>query len=181
MPKTRCCGLFGAMPEWSEAMATEEVTEPIEAENDGAKPDIQLGDAGKAAIAAERKRAAAAEKSVKELSDKLKELEDKDKSEAEKLRDSLTEAQTELDNFRKREQVEAWRTEVVAETELAADIATALRGSTREELAEHAALLKQLFASQKQPLKGPYVPTEGKTPTGQLGSKGQVFADLFGQ
>lgn len=164
-------------------MSTEESTESSEQEsqNEDAKSEVQLGDAGKAAIAAERRRAAAAEKSAKELSERLKELEDKDKSEAEKLRDTLTTAQAELESFRQREQVEAWRVEVAAESELSADIATALRGSTREELAEHAALLKQLFASQKPTRSGPYVPTEGKTPSGQLGSKGQTFADLFSQ
>lgn len=159
-------------------MSTDEGTKTVEQVEDGAKPEPELGDAGKAAIAAERKRASAAEKAVKELTDRLKEFEDRDKSEAEKLRDSLTAAETELSRFKEREQIAQWRQEVAAEHELSAEVAAALRGNSLEELTAHAELLKSL---QPTGARGPRVPNEGKQPTGGIASNAQLFAELFSQ
>lgn len=143
-----------------------------------AKSDEKLGESGLAALKAERKRAADAERDKRALEARLKEFEDRDKSEADKLRDSLTDAQTELADYKKREQIEQWKREVAEIAELSSEVAAALKGSTLEELTEHAELLKTLAPSAQQKA-GPYVPNEGKQPTGSMNTKAQTFADLI--
>lgn len=155
-------------------MGTQQGTEPVDTPEpteankptvEGAKPDEQLGDAGKAALAAERKRAAAAEKQNKELADRLKELEDKDKSEVEKLREETAKAQAEIAEFKQREQIDLWKKEVIETAELPAEVAAVLKGSTLEELTAHAAALKALIpADGKKPATGPYVPPAPSKP-----------------
>jgi len=152
-----------------------EGTPPI---SNDAKSDEKLGESGLAALKAERKRAADAERDKRALEARLKELEDRDKSEADKLRESLTDAQTRLADFEKREQIDQWKREVAETAELSTEVAAALKGSTLEELTEHAELLKTL-APSAQAKAGPYVPNEGKQPTGSMNTKAQTFAELI--
>lgn len=85
-------------------------TEPTPVDSAPAQPapEDTLGDAGKAAIAAERKARKEAEKTVKDLSERLKAIEDKDKSELEKAQAAATELQ------------EKYRTELAARLRLSA-------------------------------------------------------------
>lgn len=89
--------------------------------------DDDLGDKGKKALSAERKKARDAEKAAADLRTKLKELEDADKSEVQKLRDENAELTKDLNNAKAR----ALRLEIAGEKGVKPRYLT---GDTREEL-----------------------------------------------
>lgn len=111
--------------------------------------------------------------------DKLAAREDADKTELQKALDRATAAEAKAAGFETRDQITAWKTEVATATGVPIG---ALRGSTLEELQEHGESLKSLIpaAEAEAPKKGalgPYVPPEGKSPTGSIGSTtGDAFA-----
>lgn len=108
-------------------MADDPTQEPAKGED---KPDTDLGEGGKKALEAERKARKAAEKQMKELQDRLKELEDADKSEGDKLRDQLKQAEKDRDDAR----LAVMRLEVATSKGLTPAQAKRLVGSTQEEL-----------------------------------------------
>lgn len=84
---------------------------------------------------------------AKENSDaaaRLKELEDAAKSEAEKQAEALARATEELALFKQREQVAAWAAEITKDSHVPA---SALRGSTEEELRSHFEELEKLITA----------------------------------
>jgi hypothetical protein len=95
-----------------------------------------------------------------EKAKKFDDLEEASKTEAQKQADALTKAQSELNEYKQREQVAAWAKEVSTETGVPADL---LRGSTKEELTAHATQLKPLIGTQQEQPPG-VVSTIGKTP-----------------
>jgi hypothetical protein len=118
---------------------TETVTPP--------EPDDSLSDAGKKAIAAERKAAREATKERDALAARLKELEDRDKTEAQKLADRAALAERERDEAR----LDALRVKVGASKKLPADVVELLRGETEAELAAHADRLAEHFKAASRP------------------------------
>jgi len=103
--------------------------------DEGAKPEGDgLGEAGRKAIAAERKARKAAESELKELRAKVQDIEDKDKSEVERLQGQVK------DLTKRAEKAEATvdRYDVAAAKGLTPAQARRLVGSSREELEEDA-------------------------------------------
>lgn len=105
---------------------------PDPAEDQDNKPDpaANLGDAGKRALEAERKRARDEKKRADELAARLKDLEDKDKTEGERLTGRLTEAEKRAEAAEAR----ALRLEVAHAKGLTPGQAKRLVGTTQEEL-----------------------------------------------
>lgn len=137
-----------------------------------AKSDQQLGEAGLAALKAEREARAAAVKRAAEAEARLKEFEDRDKTEAERAADALAEARAELERVK----VEKTRVEIAASAGVPAEL---LVGSTPDELAASAARLTAWRGEQKQePVGDLYVPSEGSSPA-TLGSS--TAADAFAE
>lgn len=104
-----------------------------EEQETGAKPD-ELGEAGKRALAAERKARAAAEKRARELEDKVKAAEDAEKTEVERLQGQVAT----MTKTAEAAQARAERFEVAAAKGLTLAQARRLVGSTKDELEEDA-------------------------------------------
>lgn len=141
---------------------TVETTEP-----EGAKPEEPLGEAGIAALKAEREARKAAEKAAAEALAKVKEFEDRDKSETQKQQEALAEAQAKLAELT----VAKTRAEVAAAKGVPAALLT---GSTQEELEASADALIA-FKGEPDPQRL-VIPGEGKAP-----SHTKTTADLFAE
>ncbi|MFD6093982.1 hypothetical protein ACFWGN_17850 [Oerskovia sp. NPDC060338] len=85
------------------------------------------------------------------------------KTEAQKQADALAAAQKELDGYKTREQSATWASEIVKDSAVPA---SALRGSTREELQAHFEELKPLVTKAH---RGPVIPRQGDTPSTPAG------------
>lgn len=72
---------------------------------------------------------------LKEKADKWDELQEQGKSELERTKEELSAAQAKVEAYEKAEQTRAWAAEIAAETHVPASV---LRGSTKEEMQEHA-------------------------------------------
>ncbi|MFE6903794.1 hypothetical protein ACFVFJ_44435 [Streptomyces sp. NPDC057717] len=112
-----------------------------------------LGEAGQKALAAERKRAAVAERTAKasqkqldEMSKRLQAFEDRDKTDAQKL----TEAKTAAEQTAADAQARLMRYEVAAAKKLPSEWAARLQGSTQEDLEADADALLQALGTQQQ-------------------------------
>lgn len=130
-------------------MPEENPNEPDPTEDPDPTPDPKndLGDAGKRALDAERKRARDEKKRADELAARLKEIEDKDKSETEKLSGKLTEAEQRAASAEAR----AMRLEVAHDKALTTAQANRLVGTTKEELeADADELLAQFSPKETQ-------------------------------
>lgn len=151
-------------------MSTEntEVTEPNEQE--GAKPDEQLGEAGLSALKSEREARKAAEKERADLAARIKEFEDRDKSETQKQQEALEQAKRELAELT----VAKARAEVAAAKGVPAGL---LIGSTQEELEASADALIAFKGEQQKPKL--HLPTEGKQPRISAGSTADQFAEFM--
>lgn len=111
---------------------------------------------------------------------RLAEIEEAAKTAEQKAAERLAELEQKVAEYETREQVAAWKAQVAEATGIPAD---ALRGSTLEEIQAHGEQLKALIPAE-QPKKGaigPYVPSEGASPSGAVGgSKGDLFAEAVG-
>lgn len=105
----------------------EEITETTEEQPEGSE---ELGDKGKKALAAERRRATLAEKALKDAQAKLKDIEDADKSETDKLREETATAKRDLEEANRK----VLRAEVGAAKELPRDLWNRLQGETQEDM-----------------------------------------------
>ncbi|HOY80500.1 MAG TPA: hypothetical protein PLB92_00035 [Rhodoglobus sp.] len=76
------------------------------------------------------------------------------------------------------QKIEDWKTKIAAESKFEGVPASALRGSTEEELREHAAQLKALIPPPTDPRRGAYVPSEG---VHKGGAGSQDPRELFAQ
>ena len=139
------------------ATVTTDATETTET-TEGAKPDEQLGDAGKKALDAERAARKAAEDEQKKLAARLKEIEDRDKSEAEKAAERLAEAEARAVEVEAR----ATRAEVAAATSVPVEILAGPKSSSAEDITAFAELV---IAHASQKPQGPVIPSQGKQPT----------------
>jgi len=157
----------------------QEITEPATGDEPADTPaeggGQDLGDAGKRAIAEERAARREAEKQRKELEARLKELEplaakakrleEASKSEAEKLSEKLSAAETRAAEAEQR----LLRAEVAAEKGLTAKQARRLVGTTREELEADADDLLAVFGASKDPeADGAGKPKTSRTPPEKL-------------
>ncbi|AGW41734.1 cold shock protein [Leifsonia xyli subsp. cynodontis DSM 46306] len=129
------------MPDPTEPVV--ENNEPV-VENDG-----ELGDAGKRAIAAERKRAEIAEKSLKALQEEITKRENAELSELERFKKE----NEELRNNNSTSSLEATRYKVALEKGIPVDLAGRLQGSNYEELAADADTLVSLLPAAGAPVK----------------------------
>lgn len=93
-------------------------------------PADDLGDAGKKALAAERKARREAEKQLRDIQARLKEIEDAEKPEIDKLREEVED----LRRTAAQHEAAALRAEVAMSKGLTAGQAKRLQGATREEL-----------------------------------------------
>ncbi|PPG34518.1 hypothetical protein [Rathayibacter sp. AY2B9] len=75
----------------------------------------------------------------------------------EKAEARAAEAETKVSGFEAKEQLSSWRAEVAKATGVHADV---LRGSSKEELEAHAAVLKPLLTAQEAPV----IPNQGDSP-----------------
>lgn len=84
---------------------------------------------------------------IKAKASKLDEIEQASKTELEKEREARSTAETELAQYRQKEQVSTWAAEIVKGSAIPAHV---LRGSTREELESHFNDLKDLAPKQQR-------------------------------
>jgi hypothetical protein len=120
----------------------------------------QLGDAGKAALDAERKARRDADRKARDLEARLKEFEDRDKSESQKAIERAEAAERELPTLRQSQVRLQFALDKVAELDSVeairafVSIADRLRGDTAEELAADAeTLLPKLLPSTDQSVR----------------------------
>ena len=106
---------------------------------------------------------AAKAKTNEDAARRLAEIEEANKTEAQRAQDRIAELESENSKYKQREQQAAWRAEVAEATGVPAE---ALRGSTLEEMQEHAETLKPFIAtpSEPEPEKDKPVPTVDQTP-----------------
>lgn len=121
-------------------------TAPDQPEGTQPQPDEQLGDGGKKALQEERRKARAAERQLGELQKRLQELEDRDKTEAQKLTDRATAAET--DATQAKRELERYR--VARDKKIPAEWVDRLKGSTKEELEADAEALLEALGTQQQ-------------------------------
>lgn len=126
------------------------------------KPDVDdlLGDAGKKAIAAERRQAAAEKKRADELAARLKAFEDAQLSEQEKAAKRAAEAEDRASKAEKR----AMRFEAAQKAGLDLSLAGRLQGETAEELEADAKSLLTLVGTKTAPKPDP---SQGSRPAGK--------------
>lgn len=157
-------------------MAEANTTTPP-AGTEGAPPatgEAELGDAGKAALAAERKARGEADKALRAAQARIAEFEDAGKSEAEKATAALQKAQNEAASAL----LTAARYEVAAEKGVPLAMAGRLQGSTRAELlADADELLKLIPAGNGATPPAGGLPREDLAPGGNLsnGSNSQAL------
>lgn len=98
-------------------------------------------------------------------------------AEALKSKDAdLDELRGKVSAFEHAREVEAWKTQVAADTDVPAHL---LRGETLEDLQAHAEALKEAFTKQRP--RGPLVPQIADTPAAsRSGDMSEVSRQLFG-
>lgn len=106
-------------------------------------------------------------KANRSAAEKLAEIEEASKTEAQRMAERLAKAEERVAAFERSEQVNGWRDEVAKATGVPANV---LKGSTKEEIEEHANTLKSLITppETRKGMLGPYVPTEGTAPAADL-------------
>ena len=159
------------MPEATETTAPT-TTAPAGTTEPTETPD--LGDAGKKAIAAERKRADAHDKELKALKAEAQSKADAELSELERFKkenDELRSGKTAAD-------LQALRLEVALEKGLPANLAARLQGSDRESLETDADSLSELVASKPNG-QVRSDPSQGAKPGTGSQDPGQAFADAL--
>lgn len=136
---------------------------------EGAKPADELGEAGIAALKAERDARRTAEKTASDLAAKVKAFEDRDKSEAEKAQELLNE----LTKRATRAERDNARLAVIAEHQIPKDYQDLIQGDDEDSLnaaaAKVAALINATAPSDRATL---VIPDEGGHPALALNSEG---------
>ncbi|MEG1433898.1 capsid assembly scaffolding protein Gp46 family protein [Eubacterium sp.] len=117
----------------------------------------------------ERKKYAGFE-DFKAKAEKYDAIEEGQKTDLQKLQERIERAEKENAAFKQREQVNTWAAEVSKETGVPANL---LRGSTKDELESHAAMLKEFTGEQST---APVVQSDGKKPKSKAGV---TTAELF--
>lgn len=139
-----------------------------------------LGDAGKKALEAERKRANEAEKRLKEAAARIAEFEDAQRTEEEKREHELKTLREQIEEERKQREAAERNLlikSVAAEFNLPDELANRLVGDDRDALVEDAKQLQKLI-KPSGPRKPAPVPEAGSGSTPKI-SKGELFANAF--
>lgn len=110
-----------------------------------------------------------------EKAKKFDEMEEANKSELQKLQERAESAEKQAEELRLKQELSAWKSEVAKEHEVPVDV---LRGSTKEELEEHARAIKEQFATPSAPV----VIGDGKHPRANAKKSARdSFAEAFGK
>jgi hypothetical protein len=136
---------------------------------------------------AEAKKWETRAKENKSAADKLAEIENASKTELERIQaraeaaekraaDLEAAEQQRVEKAEAARQIADWKAKITNESAFAGIPASALRGSTEEELRDHAKELKALIPERKG---GAYVPAEGRNTGGGAKDPRQEFADLL--
>jgi len=145
-------------------------------------PDA-LGDAGKAALAAERKRANEAEKASRDLEARLKAIEDADKSDLDKATERIKTLEAEnaqLTTEVSTKDLTITKLNVGITEGLPANLIARLQGTDEETFKTDAASLKELVPATKSDPFPKADPSQGpKGKTGQT-SNADLFAEQVG-
>lgn len=134
----------------------------------------ELGDAGKKAIAAERRRADALDKELKALRAESESRANAELSELERLKKE----NTELLNGKTASDLASIRLQVALEKGIPASLAARLQGTDYDTLAADADSLAELVAGNKPASPKPD-PSQGAKGTGGAQTPAQQFADAF--
>lgn len=134
---------------------TEPTTEPIQGEPG------DLGDAGKKALDAERKRATAAEREAKALKARLDQIEAANLSDLDKAKKAAADAEARLAEY----EMTTLRQRVALSKGLPADLVDRLRGTTEDELAADADALLALVKAPTTPKPDPSQGARGGSPS----------------
>lgn len=146
---------------------------PEAPEVDGANVD-DLGDAGKKAIAAERRRADSLDKELKALKAAATERETAELSELERFKKE----NDELRNGKTASDLAAIRLQVALEKGIPASLVNRLQGADYDSIAADADSLSELVSGNKQ--TGPRVdPSQGPKAAGGSQSPSQQFGDFL--
>lgn len=97
-------------------------------------------------------------------------------SELEKAQQRAQDAETQLQTLTKKQQVWDWQQQVAADTGVPAQ---ALRGSTLEEITEHATQLQKLFMPQSGAARAVFLPREGKVTNEHAALNGSELEDVI--
>lgn len=146
-------------------------------------PD-QLGDAGKAALAAERKRANDAEKRAKEAESRLLALENQGLSDLEKANNELKAAQAEVARLSGENESQALtiiRYQVGVTEGLPANLIARLQGSDEESVKADAASLRELVPNNTPSPFPKADPSQGPKAGAGKTSNADVFASAMEQ
>lgn len=112
---------------------------------------------------------------VFEKAKRFDEMEEANKSELQKLQERAEAAEEKAKELLQKQELAAWKTEIAKEHEVPVEV---LRGSTKEELEEHAKALKEKFASPA----APEVRGDGNHPKANTKkSTRDSFAEAFGK
>ena len=160
-------------------MADEQAAQAVEStENtEAAQSDSveALGEGGKKALDAERKRAAEAEKQAKALQAQLDALNDAKLTETERLQKQLDA----LTSDYRAAQVDAARNRVAAEEQIPAGLVGYLAGDDESAIRESAKVLKSAIAEAAKPGTPAPDPSQGASGAGVGGSTTSQFEQFF--
>lgn len=159
------------MSEQNEADAVETTAPDADESTDREQKPTETVDFWKSKAREQEKRAKENATAAKELAA----IKDADKTELQRERDAREAAQREAADLRAAREVDDWKAQVSKKSGIPADV---LRGSTLEDLEDHAASLKALLPEPRTP---GHVPTEGRTVTGGAGNPAQQFANILKQ
>lgn len=180
----RAIGIVGGKPVWPvmggstpEPPAPVEPTAPATPATPPSAPATDaLGEPGKAALVAERKRASDAEKLNKELEARLKTIEDKDKSELEKAQQRIAELEKEHGH----ERTERLRLAAASKHSIPAEYLDLLTGTDEAALEVQAVRLAELVKAPKVPAFVPN-PGQGTPPVASTEASVAAGAALYRQ
>lgn len=152
-------------PESADAAAEESTEEP-------AKKPTETVEFWKSKAREQEKRA----KENATAAKRLAELEEAQKSEIQKAIERAEAAEGTLATLQAAQQISDWKSDITKLPKYEGVSPDVLRGTTYEEIEEHAAQLKALLP---EPRKPGHVPGEGRTVTNGTGDPAQQFADLI--
>jgi len=154
---------------------SEEVPPETPDETNEEGESLDLGDAGKRAIAAERKRADALEKELKAFKLDAATRANAELSELERLKKE----RDELFSSQSAKELEAIRYKVALEKGLPANLAARIQGSDYDEMSADAEALAEMLPSGTKPSVPRADPSQGQKPTGNSQTPAEQFADII--
>lgn len=141
--------------------------------------DPELGDAGKAALAAERKRANDAEKALRDAAAKLKQIEDADKTELEKAQNRIAELESSnaaLTNESASKDLTILKLNTGIEEGLPKNLIARLQGTDEETFKADAASLRELVPADTSSPFPKADPSQGAKGSTGKSSNADTFA-----